>query len=91
VCPAVTEIRRIAFEGSRPIGGVLVQMLEEKGVTVQLPGWHTSEYRDARDVASHVMPGMQDSSSLIAEYGPGRRLAGDHGVPPPLPRPTPPC
>jgi hypothetical protein len=45
----VTEIRRITFEGSRPIRRALVQMLEEEGVTVQLPG-HTSEYRDARHV-----------------------------------------
>ena len=51
VCPAVTEIRRITFEGSRPIGRALVQMLEEQGVTVQLPGRHTTEYHDAGEVA----------------------------------------
>lgn len=49
MCPAVTEIRRITFEGSRPIRRALVQMLEEQGVTVQLPGRHTTEYHDARD------------------------------------------
>jgi short-subunit dehydrogenase involved in D-alanine esterification of teichoic acids len=51
----VTEIRRITLEGSRPIGRALVQMLEEEGVTVQLPGRHTTEYRDARDVAEGVI------------------------------------
>jgi hypothetical protein len=47
----VTEIRRITFEGSRPIRRALLQTLEEQSVTVQLPGRHTSEYRDARHVA----------------------------------------
>ena len=47
----MTEIRRITLEDSRPIGRALVQMLEEQGVTVQLPGRHTTEYRDARHVA----------------------------------------
>jgi hypothetical protein len=46
----VTEIRRITCESSRPIRRALVQMLEAEGVTVELPGRHTTEYRDARDV-----------------------------------------
>jgi hypothetical protein len=66
VCRAVTEIRRITFEDSRPIGRALVEMLEEEGVTVQLPGRHTSEYRDARDVAEGVITTLIAAGELDA-------------------------
>jgi hypothetical protein len=65
----VTEIRRITFEGSRPIRRALVQMLEEQGVTVQLPGQHTSEYRDARDVAEGVITTLIAAGELAIRAG----------------------
>jgi hypothetical protein len=66
LCRAVTEIRRITVEGSRPIGRALVQMLEEEGITVQLPGRHTTEYRDARDVAEGVITTLIATGTLDA-------------------------
>jgi hypothetical protein len=66
VCRAVIEIRRITFDGSRPICRALVQMLEEEGVTVQLPGRHTSEYRDAHDMADGVFTTLIAAGTLPA-------------------------
>jgi hypothetical protein len=48
----------------------LVEALEEEGVTVQLPGRHTTECHDARDVAEGVI------STLIAAGTIGAIRAG---------------
>jgi hypothetical protein len=45
-------------------------MLEEEGVTVKLPGRHTTEYRDARDVTEGVI------TTLIAAGTPDAIRAG---------------